>query len=100
VGKERKQKLWKISIELYYCMFSKGMRYIDQNLRTVVYFTDERQECDGLKFGDALKQQMKERGNNRESRINQELKRLSMGDIWENGLNNMNILIRISERLY
>jgi hypothetical protein len=46
-----------------------------------------------LKFGDALKQQ-------RKSRIKQELKRLSMEDICENGRNNMNILIRISESLY
>jgi hypothetical protein len=53
-----------------------------------------------LKFGDALKQQRKERGNNRKSRIKQELKRWSMGDIYENGRNNMNILIRITERLY
>jgi hypothetical protein len=54
---------------------------------------------DGLKFEDVLKQQRKESENNRKSIIKQELKRLSKGDILENGRNNMNILIRISERL-
>jgi hypothetical protein len=50
-------------------------------------------------FGDALKQQSLEKGNNWLNKIKQELERMGMGDIWINGEeNNRNVWREVSKR--